>query len=1088
MSLFSMRWAYAVAALAMILGTLPADAQSCAKAWPYYYDATYTCDTSNGESSCALSRPVTFSAWGWYSDAPLSCVTVEWDFGDGSPVVSSPGASPVLHTYAQAGTYAVKAKYQTASTTTTSTDTLTITVAHGRLRWSGTTVTEGETASFEVTRTNTTGATSLTWKLLRPDGTVPTDVTPTTGTITLADGVAMGKFDVTAVDDSAYKSQRSYTLAGVSATGGFLPPSDTTLRIADDDQPILDFASTRHEVTEQDGVLTIAVNRVGGDSSVPVSVGYDMYGGPGVIRTWGRLTFAAGELSRTFNVVLQNDTIWSGDRSIDMRLESPSGGARFPDSNWSRHGTIRILEDDAPPTVSVSNVSIVEGDSGTTRATVRLTPSQPISGYVDYRFVAGTARPGEDFTPRTGWVHFYSSTTEVELNVDIRGDTVPEPDEVFKIEFTYASGFPKPPPIFVTIVNDDVGVGPSRMRVFAGDTTAATVDVGAPANAPVVVALSSSDPEAASVPPSVTIPAGEKSVGIPITGVTAHRATEIAVQLPAQYGSRKFTVLVEVDSSARLAFDPAAVKAVPGQKVPLQLRMDPAPAHTLELPLEILDPSVAKVPRTVTIAADGTGSLEIETLKPGFTAVHATLPDTYGRHSAVLDVEVVAAGDRPSLTSVSPGTGPAAGGTPFVALGSQLTADCTLSFGGAPATNLTLGSDGTLAGVTPAHPAGTVDVALVCGTSRSKLPRAFTYVSAPPALTAITPTFGSTKGGTLVRATGANFQSGCWMFFGDDAADAVSVDSTTSLLAQAPPREQAGPVNAAVRCGDAGAFLASAFAYTTAAEPAPSILSVSPLVGAPGESVTITGSRFRTSDRVDFDGTAATLLRTRPDEQVVRIPELPLGLAAITLTDADGRVTTTGPIFTVVEPHPPQVTKVTPPVALPGSEVVLEGRGFRPGYEFAVGGLPATILSLEYDRAVIRLAPATAPGEYPVHVLNSTGKIAAVGAPLRVGNGALRIASVAPSCGSTDGGAALVITGAAFEEGVTVTLNAVTASDVVLVSASELRVTAPPGTDGPSTLVVTNPNGTEVRITGAFRYSSPFDPQGCAPRKRAVRH
>jgi hypothetical protein len=70
-----------------------------------------------------------------------------------------------------------------------------------------------------------------------------------------------------------------------------------------------------------------------------------------------------------------------------------------------------------------------------------------------------------------------------------------------------------------------------------------------------------------------------------------------------------------------------------------------------------------------------------------------------------------------------------------------------------------------------------------------------------------------------------------------------------------------------------------------------------------------------------------------------------------------------------------------------------------------------------------------------------------------------------------------------------VTLNGVTASDVVIVSATELRATAPPGTDGPATLVVTNADGSEARVTGTFRYSSPFDPQGCAaPRQRAVRH
>ena len=1081
------RWACVVATLAVVFLAVPAEAQSCSSAWPYYYDASYACDQAGTEGLCALSKSVTFSAVPWVSWSPLSCATVVWNFGDGSPAVSTAATESVQHVYAAPGRYEVLATFRARGYTATKS--VTVNVANGRLQWSGQSLTEGETASIAVTRTNTAGAASMAWQLLRPDGTVPTDVTPASGTVTLADGVAVARIAVATVDDASYQPERRYTLKGGATTGGFLPPDDASLSITDNDHPILDFATPLYEVTEQDGVLTIAVNRVGGDLNVPVGVRYYVSGTTGVLHTSGTLTFAAGELSRTFNVVLTNDDVWSGKRSTSVELSSSSGGARFPNNHSYRYGSIAVLEDEPQPTLKVSNVSVVEGNSGTTRGSFVVTSSDPIYAYTYFRLVGVTAESGQDFTAASGWLDFYPSRRSVTVNFDVRGDTVPEADEIVRIEFTnWSSSLQKPQPAIGTILNDDAGVGPSRLHVLAGGTADAYVDIGSAAAAPVVVSASSSDPTAASVPAFITIPAGERNGRIPITGVTAHRAAEITVQLPAAYGDAKFVVRVDVDGSARLSFDPSNVKAVAGQRVPLQLRMDPPPPNGIELPLEVLDATIVKAPSTVLIAADGTGSFELETLKPGFTVVRATLPDTYGSQSAVADVNVVAAGDQPSLTSVTPATGPAAGGTPFVALGSQLSAGCTLSFGGAPAANVTLGSDGTLTGLTPPHPAGTVDVALVCGTSRSKLARAFTYVSAPPALTSIAPTFGSTAGGTLVRATGANLQSGCWMFFGDQAARAVAVDSATSLTAAAPAGDKAGPVNASVRCGDAGAFLASAFAYTAAPDPAPSILSVSPLVGAPGESVTISGARFRATDRVDFDGTSATLLRTRPDEQVVRIPELPLGLAAITLTDAEGRVTTTGPIFTVVEPLPPQVVKVTPSVALPGSEVVLDGRGFRPAYSFAVGGLPATTVSLDYNRAVIRLTGETAAGHYSVHVLNAAGKVAAVGAPVRVGNGALRVTNVAPSCGSTDGGTALVITGQGFEEGAVVTLNGVTASDVVLVSATELRATAPPGADGPAVLVVTNADGTEARLTGAFRYSSPFDPQGCVTRVRSVRH
>ena len=1082
-----MKSAFSLLALAAVLLCLPADAQSCTSASPWYYHVLSACDRADGDGPCALSRAVTFSVQTYWSGSPLSCATVDWDFGDGSPVVTAAASAEVPHTYTAAGTYQVRATFHVDNSTSTSTDTYPIDVANGTLRWSGMWMTEGQTASLAVSRAQLAGTTSMSWTLRREDGTVPTDITPATGTVTLAEGVAVARFDVTAIDDAAFHPLRQYRLEAGTPTGGFLPPADVTLAITDDDQAIVDFATQTQEVTEQDGALSVTIQRTGGDVNVPMSMRYYTSSATGVDGTSGILTFAAGELSRTFNLVLTNDTIWTGDRNVTVELSNLSPEGRFASSGYSLYSTVIVREDDPVPALSVSGISEAEGNGGRVRRWFVITSSAPVYDNVYFRLVGMSARAGEDFVDASGWAYFTPTRQQVAVSFEVLGDTVPEEDEVLRVEFLGSAHFPRPEPAFLTILNDDAGVAPSRLRVTAGGSGDAYVDAGTAVTLPLVISLSSSDPFAASVPESVTIPAGGRKVLIPITGVTAHRATEITVQLPPERGNARFLVTVDVDSSAQLAFEPSSVKAVAGQRVPLQIRMQPAPPNVIEMPLEVLNAEIAKVPRTVVVGTDGTGSTELEALQPGFTVVRATLPDTFGGQTAVLDLEVAAASDHPSLTSVTPATGPAAGGMRFVALGSHLTADCTLSFGGAPATELTAGAGGTLAGLTPPHPAGTVDVALVCGTSRSRLPRAFTYLSTPPALAAIAPAFGSTAGGTLVRATGANFQSGCWLFFGDRAARGVSVDSTTSLVATTPPRETPGIVDASVRCGDARAFVSSSYAYTDAAEPGASIVSISPLWGAPGERVTLTGARFRTSDRIDFDGVPASILRARPEEQVLRIPELPLGLAAITLTDAEGRVFTTGPIFTVVEPQPPQVVKVSPSTALPGSEVVLEGRGFRPAYVFAVGGLPAMIVSLDYDRAVVRLADTLGLGAYPVHVLNAAGKVAAVGASVRIGDGALRVATVAPSCGSTDGGTALVIRGTGFEEGAIVTLNGVTASDVVMVSATQLHATAPPGTDGDATLVVTNPGGREFRITGAFRYSSPFDPQGCLARERALR-
>src|SRR5204863_8010812 len=138
--------------------------------------------------------------------------------------------------------------------------------------------------------------------------------------------------------------------------------------------------------------------------------------------------------------------------------------------------------------------------------------------------------------------------------------------------------------------------------------------------------------------------------------------------------------------------------------------------------------------------------------------------------------------------------------------------------------------------------------------------------------------------------------------------------------------------------------------YSTAAEPSPVITAIDPLVGSSGKPVTISGARFRIDDAVTFDAVAAPVLSTSAGTHIVRIPDLPLGKTSITVTDVGGHASTTGPIFTIIEPQPPQIASVTPATTRPSNEVTLDGSGFRPGYTFAIGDQPAAILTMTYTR------------------------------------------------------------------------------------------------------------------------------------------
>ncbi|HVX22488.1 MAG TPA: IPT/TIG domain-containing protein [Acidimicrobiales bacterium] len=91
----------------------------------------------------------------------------------------------------------------------------------------------------------------------------------------------------------------------------------------------------------------------------------------------------------------------------------------------------------------------------------------------------------------------------------------------------------------------------------------------------------------------------------------------------------------------------------------------------------------------------------------------------------------LAVAPAPTVTSVSPTGGPAAGGTTVTVTGTQFTDGATVAFGGTPATSVTVAGPTSLTAVAPAG-SGTVDVTVTTlgGTSATSAGDRFTYAAA----------------------------------------------------------------------------------------------------------------------------------------------------------------------------------------------------------------------------------------------------------------------------------------------------------------------------------------------------------------------
>jgi hypothetical protein len=266
------------------------------------------------------------------------------------------------------------------------------------------------------------------------------------------------------------------------------------------------------------------------------------------------------------------------------------------------------------------------------------------------------------------------------------------------------------------------------------------------------------------------------------------------------------------------------------------------------------------------------------------------------------------AGDAPTITSISPAAGTAAGGTQLMISGANFVVgdSFNVTVGGQAATGVTVDSATQITVTTPSGTAGSVvDVEVTSGDGQViTASGSFTYVALDSvvAVDGVSPSAGPEAGGTQLTISGANFVAGDRLSVTVDgqAATGVTVDSATQITATTPSGTAGAAVDVVVTNGDGQVVLiADAFTYTDGSGPL--IDSVSPATGseAGGTQLTITGTNYATggSLSVTVDGQAATGVTVDSSTQITAItPSGTAGSAVdVVVVNGDGQdVTATG--------------------------------------------------------------------------------------------------------------------------------------------------------------------------------------------------
>jgi cysteine-rich repeat protein len=168
-------------------------------------------------------------------------------------------------------------------------------------------------------------------------------------------------------------------------------------------------------------------------------------------------TIAAGATSRSFVVSINGDVGAEPNETFAVNLSSVTG-ATVGDG----HAQGTIMNDDSP-LLSIGNLSVTEGNSGTLLASFTVQLSQPASSAVSYDIATadGTAVAGSDYAARSlAGETIAAGSTSRPFAVTVYGDTAYEGNETFNVNVSnviaatvadgHASG---------TIVNDDTPYG-----------------------------------------------------------------------------------------------------------------------------------------------------------------------------------------------------------------------------------------------------------------------------------------------------------------------------------------------------------------------------------------------------------------------------------------------------------------------------------------------------------------------------------------------------------------------------------------------------------------------------------------------------
>lgn len=276
--------------------------------------------------------------------------------------------------------------------------------------------------------------------------------------------------------------------------------------------------------------------------TVPASVGADYVDEDQLNNT---LIFPAGVTSQNITVVIKGDAIDEFNETLRIVLDDASNAFLSPTQSI---GTGTILDNDQPPSLSVDDITVIEGNAGSVQAvfSISLSSASAKTVTVDYATDDGLPPPATngavapaDYLSESGTLTFSPGDTSETVSVTVNGDTISENNELFFLNLSGPSNATLADPQgSCTIIDGDSGptVSVVNKTVSEGNGVSVTLiqlQLSDPSGKEVRVSYSTEDGTAQSNLTSGAIPPSGDYKAVPSTEVIFAPGTTL-VEVPIE--------------------------------------------------------------------------------------------------------------------------------------------------------------------------------------------------------------------------------------------------------------------------------------------------------------------------------------------------------------------------------------------------------------------------------------------------------------------------------------------------------------------------------------------------------------------------